>query len=310
MRREVLEGLSLPLKEISPKYFYDARGSELFEEITTLEEYYLTRTERALLERWMSTWVGTCCTASLVELGAGSSSKSRIVLDAMEGHGTGRLYVPVDVSGELLHDTAVCLREEYPGLRVEPRVADMTAPIDLPRELPAPTWYALLGSTLGNFERPRAAGLLGRVARRMSDGDRFLLGVDRCPGPRKSRARLEGAYNDARGVTAAFNLNVLHVLNRALGCDFDPGCFRHRAYYADSRERIEMYLVSLGDQVIHFPGGSEVPLREGEPIRTEISCKYDRDGVEALFDGAGLLVDRWAEDAEGLFALVLGKPRI
>jgi L-histidine N-alpha-methyltransferase len=309
MLLDVLEGLSQPVKELSPKYFYDVRGSELFEEITTLEEYYPTRTERALLERWMPGWVGEARPASLVELGAGSASKSRIVLDAMEAHGTGRLYVPVDVSGDFLHETAARLREEYETLRVEPRVADITAPMDLPGDLPAPTWYALLGSTLGNFDRTHATRLLARVAGRMRPGDGFLLGVDRQPGPHKTVARLESAYDDGSGVTAAFNLNVLLVLNRALGSDFDVGSFRHRAFWNEDEGRIEMHLVSMREHVVHFPEERDVRLAEGESIRTEVSYKYDRARVDGLFEDAGLRVDRWVEDADALFALVLGEVR-
>ncbi len=309
MLLDVLEGLSQPLKELSPKYFYDARGSELFEEITELEEYYPTRTERALLDRWMPEWVGAGRPASLVELGAGSASKSRIVLDAMEQHGSGRLYVPVDVSGDFLHETAAQLREEYEGLRVEPRVADITAPFHLPADLPAPTWYALLGSTIGNFAPEQAVRVLRRVVALMRDGDAFLLGVDRRPGPHKSVTRLEAAYNDPSGVTAAFNLNVLHVLNEALGSDFEVGAFRHRASWNERDKRIEMHLVSLRDQVVHFPGERSIRIVADESIRTEISCKHDRASVDDLFEAAGLKVNCWTEDPEGLFALVLGSLR-
>jgi len=301
----VLEGLSRPLKELSPKYFYDARGSELFERITALDEYYQTRTERALLEQWIPQWVADGRPATLVELGAGSASKSRIVLDAMEERGTGKLYVPVDVSGDFLHETAARLREEYETLLVEPRVADMTEPIDLPHDLPRPAWYALLGSTLGNFDRGQSVHLLRRVAGRMREGDAFLLGVDQRPGPRKTVARLEAAYNDAAGVTASFNLNVLRVLNRALGSNFDVEAFRHRADWCEEEGRIEMHLLSLRDQVVHFPGGMDIRFAEGESIRTEISCKYDRTAVDELLEAGGLRVERWAEDEEALFALML-----
>ncbi len=309
MLADVLEGLSQPQKELSPKYFYDARGSELFEAITALDEYYPTRTERALLERWMPDWVGKGRPAALVELGAGSSAKSRVVLDAMEADGTGRLYVPVDVSAEFLHDTAARLRQEYDGIRVEPRVADITQPLDLALELPEPKWFALLGSTLGNFARPNAVKLLSRVSARMRTDDRFLLGVDRRPGPEKSVERIVAAYDDPAGVTAAFNLNVLHVLNRELGADFDVDGFRHHARYDHEEGRVEMHLVSTGPQTVRFPDGSEVRLRDGETIRTEISCKYDRAVVDDLFRAAGLEVERWAEDGRGLFALVLGRVR-
>lgn len=307
MLADVLEGLSQPQKELSPKYFYDTRGSELFEEITELEEYYPTRTERALLERWMPEWVADGRPAAMVELGAGSAAKSRVVLDAMEAHGSGRLYVPVDVSGDFLHEAAARLREEYDEIRVEPHVADITEPLELPIALPRPTWFALLGSTLGNFTRPHAIRLLARVSAHMRADDRFLLGVDRRPGPNKSVERIVAAYDDAAGVTAAFNLNVLHVLNRELGCDFDVGGFRHRAGYDAAEGRIEMHLVARGTQTARFADGTEVRLRDGETIRTEISCKYDRATVDDLFAEAGLEVERWVEDGQGFFALVLGR---
>jgi len=311
MLRDVLDGLSRPQKELSPKYFYDQRGSELFEEITRLNEYYPTRTERALLERWASPWVEELRPAALVELGAGSAEKSRIVLDAMDAHGSGELYVPVDVSAEFLYETAQQLRSEYDDLRVEPEVADISRPLELSVDVPEPSWFALLGSTIGNFEPQQAARLLCRIARCMRSGDRLLLGVDLVPGPHKSVSRLESAYNDAGGVTAAFNRNILRVLNRELGSDFDASAFRHRAFWDPAGRQIEMHLVSDRDQVVRFPDGSgrhEVALACGESIRTEVSRKYDRQSVEELFAAADLHVERWVEDERKRFALVVGRP--
>lgn len=308
-RREVVEGLSRPQKEIAPKHFYDTRGSELFEEITRLDEYYPTRTERALLETWSDPWVGALRPAALVELGAGSARKTRVVLDAMRSHGTGRVYVPVDVAAAFLEDTARRLRTEYPHFSVIPAVADLTISLELPLTPPEPTWYALLGSTLGNFDTEAAVGLATRVARRLRRGDRFLLGVDLRPGPHKSIERLEAAYNDTRGVTAAFNLNVLRVLNRELDSNFDPDSFEHHAFYDASRGRIEMHLVSRQAQLVRIPGAGVLAFHRGETIRTEISCKYDRHSLEGLLSAAGLSIVRWAEDSEGLFALVMAARR-
>jgi L-histidine N-alpha-methyltransferase len=307
MLDEVLRGLSKARKEIPSKFFYDARGSELFELITELEEYYPTRTERALLERWIPHWVRRHRPAGLVELGAGSASKSRIVLDAMVEWDPACLYVPVDVSGDFLEATAALLRTEYGRLRVEPLVADMSGPIEIELELPQPTWFALLGSTIGNFTEAEASDLLDRMANRMQGEDRLLLGVDRRPGPHKSVARLERAYNDAEGVTAEFNLNVLAVLNRELGADFDLEQFRHVAFYDPDEGRIEMHLVARSDQRVSFAGGRGVRLAGGESIRTEISCKYDRPTVARLLGKVGLEIDGWVEDHDGLFALVLGR---
>lgn len=308
MLRDVLEGLGRPQKELSPKYFYDQRGSELFERITRLDEYYPTPTERRLLERWAGPWVEELRPAALVELGAGSAAKSRILLDAMARHDTGELYVPVDVSAEFLHETARRLRGEYDGLRVEPEVADISRPIELSVDVPEPAWFALLGSTIGNFDTTQAVRLLRRIAGRMRPGDRLLLGVDLVPGPEKSVARLELAYNDAERVTEEFNRNVLRVLNRELGSDFDPSRFRHRAFYDEAARQIEMHLVSERDQVVRFPDGdTEVALAGGESIRTEISRKYDRGAIDELLDCAGLEVDRWVQDERGRFALLMGR---
>jgi L-histidine N-alpha-methyltransferase len=309
MRGEVAEGLSRPQKEIAPKYFYDTRGSELFEEITHLEEYYLTRTERALLETWSGPWVEEQRPEALVELGAGNASKSRVILDAMRRHGGGRVYVPVDVAEAFLRDTAAKLRREYPGFAIVPAAVDFTGSLTLPMTPPEPTWYALLGSTVGNFDTGPAVGLLARVARRLRPTDRFLLGADLRPGPNKSVVRLEAAYNDSRGVTADFNLNVLRVLNRELGSDFDLDSFRHHAFYDAARGRIEMHLVSRRPQLVRIPGADLVAFREGESVRTEISCKYDRASLERILSAAGLAVTRWEEDAEGLFALVMTRRR-
>ncbi len=304
MLTDVLEGLRMPQKELSPKYFYDSHGSELFERITELEEYYPTRTERALLERWATAWVEELRPRALVELGAGSAEKSRVVLTAMEEAGTGDLYVPVDVSSEFLHDTARNLREEYAGFRVEPEVADISVPFQLPAHLPHPAWIALLGSTIGNFPPAEATRLLRRVAVHMRPGDLFLMGVDLRPGPGKSVARLERAYNDANGVTAAFNMNVLRVLNHDLNAGFDLEGFEHRAFYAPAEHRIEMHLVARTPQEVRI-GNEIVSFEAGESVRTELSCKHDRGSIDKLFEAAGLSVVRWQEDDDGAFALIL-----
>jgi L-histidine N-alpha-methyltransferase len=304
MLAEVADGLSAPQKELSPKYFYDHRGSELFEAITRLPEYYPTRTERALLTSWMPELMAQLGTRTLIELGAGNADKSRIILDAMRATGLGQVYVPIDVSATFLAQTAVRLRREYPGLQVEPAVADIVEELNLPRQLPRPALFAFLGSTIGNFYPPAAIRLLARVRAAMAPGDRFLLGVDL----RKDIARLEAAYNDSQGITAAFNRNMLLVLNHELGADFDPDAFEHRAFYDRVAHRIEMHLVSLRPQVAHVPGLEPVRLAAGESIRTEISTKYDRDSVAALFDAAGLTIEAWPRDPETPFGLVLGAP--
>jgi L-histidine Nalpha-methyltransferase len=308
MLADVVAGLGRSQKELSPKYFYDERGSELFEEITRQDEYYPTRTERALLERWMPSWVAEDRPAELVELGAGSAEKSRVILDEMVLNVTRPTFVPVDVSGDFLQRTAARLREEYPELDVVPAVADISKPLDIEIAVREPTWFALLGSTIGNFEAEAATSLLKGVSRRLRAGDRFLMGADLRPNRHKSRECLEAAYNDARGVTAEFNLNILQVLNRELGADFDPSTFAHHAFYDETSGRMEMHLRSTVRQTVHVPGAQPVDFSEGETIRTEISCKYDRASIDQLFSGAGLEVERWVEDENGLFALMLARP--
>ncbi len=304
MLAEVAAGLAAPQKELPPKYFYDHRGSELFEEITRLPEYYLTRAERALLEEWMPALIPELGTRSLVELGAGSAEKTRIILDAMRAAGTAELFAPIDVSAAFLRGTATKLRREYPGLRVTPAVADIAEELNVPADLPAPALYAFLGSTIGNFYPPAAIRLLARVRAALRPGDRFLMGADL----RKDVAVIEAAYNDAQGVTAEFNRNMLRVLNRELGADFDLDAFEHRAFYERDAHRIEMHLVSQRGQSVQVPGIGEVRFEPGETLRTEISCKYDVASIRALFAAAGLRLDAWRADAGQRFALVVGAP--
>jgi len=302
MLAEVAAGLAAPQKELPPKYFYDHRGSELFEEITRLPEYYPTRTERSLLESWMPTLISGLGARTLVELGAGSAEKSRIILSAMRAAGTAGLYVPIDVSASFLDQTASRLRREYPGLRVEPAVADIAEEFDLSRAVPHPALYAFLGGTIGNFYPPAAIRLLRRVRSAMHPADRFLMGVDL----RKDVRLIEAAYNDSRGVTAEFNRNMLLVLNHELGANFDPDAFEHLAFYEAVTHRIEMHLVSKVEHEVRVPGIGLVAFRQGESIRTEISCKHDRRSVRELFAAAGLRIEIWRPDPSALFALVVG----
>jgi L-histidine N-alpha-methyltransferase len=308
MLDEVRWGLSRDPKELSPKFFYDTRGSRLFEEITELDEYYLTRTERSLLRRWMPGWIGDLQPHALVELGAGSASKTRILLDAMRAQDAGTLFVPLDVSEEFLHDAAERLRGEYPDLTVRPEVADLTHPLEMSTELPSPSLFALLGSTLGNFDEAAAVRLLSHVRATMGSADALVLGADLRPGPGKSQAQLEAAYDDAAGVTARFNLNILRVLNREVGTDFPLDAFRHDAFYDPEEGRIEMHLVASRAVSVRVPGLGPVSVDEGESIRTEISCKYDRPTLDRILDGARLRVARWEEDDVGRYALVLARP--
>ncbi|HVT37709.1 MAG TPA: L-histidine N(alpha)-methyltransferase [Gemmatimonadaceae bacterium] len=301
MLRDVQAGMSQPQKELAPKYFYDQRGSRLFEAITELPEYYLTHAERSILQREMDGLMAIHRPASLVELGAGSAAKTRLILDAMRRAGSLESYVPLDVSASFLGETAARLRAEYPGLHVEPVVADFTERVPLPGSLVRPALLAFLGSTIGNFHQIEAVGVLRRVRAAMTRNDRFLLGADL----RKDAGRLEAAYNDSAGVTAEFNRNMLRVLNRELGANFDVARFAHRAFFNASQHRIEMHLVAQSPQTVRIPGAGEFSFARGESVRTEISCKYDRAALDDVLTVAGLRMERWLVDAAGDFAVVV-----
>jgi L-histidine N-alpha-methyltransferase len=304
MLRDVRNGLSQQQKELDPKYFYDERGSDLFEQITRLPEYYPTRAERRLLEATMPYLIDDIRPASLVELGAGSASKTRVILDAMQESGNAIQYVPVDVSADFLAETARRLRDEYPGMRIDPAVADFSSDLQFP-VIERRALFAFLGSTIGNFSDHDAVAILARIASHMRADDAFILGVDL----RKDHKVIEAAYNDAAGVTAEFNLNVLRVLNRELGADFDLTEFRHRAFYDPERHRIEMHLVANSDQTIRIPEIGEVTMLAGESIRTELSHKYNRVAVASLFDKAGLCLEKWLTGEDEAFAIVVGSRR-
>jgi L-histidine N-alpha-methyltransferase len=299
--RDVARGLSMPQKQLDPKYFYDETGSALFEQITELPEYYLTRSERRLLESDIRGVIENLRPRCLVELGAGSAIKTQIILDAMVDAGSAAQYVPVDVSREFLQGTAKRLRDMYPAIEVTTAIGDFARPLELPA-LEHPALFAFLGSTIGNFEDDAAVAILSHIAAQMRPGDRFLLGADL----RKDVETIEAAYNDSAGVTAEFNLNVLRVLNRELNADFDLSGFRHRAIYDRELHRIEMHLDSTREQRVVIPDIGEISVAEGESIRTELSCKYDRSAIGKLFSRAGLCMDSWLTDDDGFFALAIG----
>lgn len=302
MLAEVREGLSRSPREISSKFFYDERGSRLFEQITELPEYYLTRAEREILLARAGELVDGH--RNLVELGAGSAAKTRILLDAMRQHTPNVVYSPIDVSAEFLDQTRAALEREMPGLRVRPIISDLTSAFELPTHLSGSTLFAFLGSTIGNFDGPSAIALLRRVRSQMRPGDQFLLGTDL----RKDREVLDAAYDDSAGVTAEFNRNVLRVLNAELGADFVPSNFEHVALYNEDQHRIEMHLRASSAQLIHIPGLPAIALREGEAIRTEVSYKYDRASVDSLASSARLKVARWYTDRRERFALSVLEP--
>lgn len=304
MLGDVRQGLLAKRKSLPPTYFYDARGSALFEQITRLPEYYLTRVERALLERDAAGIARTTSCSCLAELGAGTAQKSRILIRALRDLTACNTYLPVDVDAYTISATAAKLREEFPGLRVIPIVADMRDAVTFPAAAPRPLLCAFLGSSIGNFAPVEARRLLAGLRGQIGNDGRLLLGADLVKDP----LVLERAYNDAPGLTAEFNRNVLAVLNRELGADFDAALFEHRAFYEQDHRRIEMHLVSKCQQRVTIPMIGEIDLAEGESIRTEISCKYDRESMSALLLEAGFAVERWIEDPDRNFALVLAQP--
>ncbi|MEU9609231.1 L-histidine N(alpha)-methyltransferase [Streptomyces sp. NPDC048057] len=298
LRADVLHGLTAAPKTLPPKWFYDARGSELFDEITRLPEYYPTRAEREILRDRASEIAAATGARTLVELGSGSSDKTRHLLDAFTGL---RAYVPVDVSESALRGAAAALLAERPGLHVHALVADFTARLELPKT-PGPRVVAFLGGTIGNLLPAERAAFLRSVRAMLDPGDAFVLGTDLV----KDEAVLVRAYDDAAGVTAAFNKNVLAVLARELGADVDPADFDHVALWDGRAEWIEMRLRARSALTVKIPElGLAVPFEEGEELRTEVSAKFRREGVRTELAAAGLELARWWTDAEGRFALSL-----
>ena len=303
MAADVRAGLTRPFKELSPRYFYDERGSELFERIAELEEYYPTRCEREILEGES----GAICEAanrpaSLIELGSGSARKTRALLDAMRSVGCLDTYCPVDISEEITRETAARIAAEY-GIKVRGLVCDFE--FDLERvPVEGPRVIALLGGTIGNFAPHQRAGFLRRIANLLGEEDRFLLGTDLV----KDRETLETAYNDPHGVTAEFNKNVLSVLNRELGADFDINAFEHVARWDPENLWVDIRLRSLANQVVKVSAlDMLVPFAAGEEMRTEISTKFLRPGLEGIYAEAGLELTNWWTDSDGLYALSLAK---
>jgi L-histidine Nalpha-methyltransferase len=305
MARDVRAGLTMHPKELAPKYFYDERGSRLFEQITELPEYYPTRAERSILAERAAEIVATAGgPRTLVELGSGSAAKTRHLLSAMRDAGCLETYVPVDISEEITHETARCLVDEYPGLAVRGLVCDFERHLERIPDGDGGRLIAFLGGTIGNLYPGARRDFLTRLAALMGPADRLLLGTDLV----KERARLEAAYDDAEGVTAEFNKNVLRVLNRELGADFDIDAFEHVAFWDDENLWVDIRLRSLARQVIEISSlGISVAFGRGEEMRTEISTKFARDGLAGIYAEAGLVMADWWADPGGLFALSLAR---
>ncbi|SDC35599.1 L-histidine Nalpha-methyltransferase [Geodermatophilus telluris] len=304
LRADVLAGLTATPKTLPPRWFYDARGSALFDEITRLPEYYPTRAERAVLEAHAGEMAAVSGADVLVELGSGTSEKTRLLLDALRDAGTLRRFVPVDVDPSVLDAAGAAITAEYPGVGVDAVVGDFTRHLGLlPRS--GRRLVAFLGSTIGNLEpRPRAA-FLRDLAAGLQPGDSLLLGTDLVKDP----DRLVRAYDDAAGVTAEFNRNVLWVLRRELGADVDPDAFDHVALWDAADEWIEMRLRSRTDQVVRVPAlDLAVRFAAGEELRTEVSAKFRREGVEAELADAGLRMTHWWTDPDGDFGVSLSGP--
>jgi L-histidine N-alpha-methyltransferase len=302
---DVLDGLTRPFKEIPPKHFYDAEGSRLFECITQQPEYYPYRTERVILEGTAAEIVATTGAAELVELGSGVPTKTLLLLDAMRDAGTLDRYVPFDVSESVLLASAERLVEQYQGLRVFGVLGDFERHLDALPPAEGPRVIAFLGGTIGNFPPGSRRKFLRGLRRALRPQDRLLLGTDLVKDP----AVLEAAYNDAAGVTAAFNLNLLSVLNRELHADFVVDRFEHVAFYDREQEWIEMRLRALEPMVVNLVDlDLGVHFANREEMRTEISAKFTRKRIERDLRAAGLRLHQLMTDDEGLFALSLSGP--
>ncbi len=305
MARDVRDGLLSEPKELAPKYFYDERGSQLFEQITELDEYYPTRAERSILAA-RSAEIITAAGAprSLVELGSGSAAKTRHLLDAMRDEGCLHTYVPVDISEEITHETAALLVDEYPGLLVRGLVCDFEHHLERIPDGGEGRLIAFLGGTIGNLYPGPRRDFLARLASLMGPDDRLLLGTDLV----KDTGRLEAAYDDAAGVTAEFNKNVLAVLNRELGADFDLDAFEHVARYDAEEARMDIRLRSLAGQTVRLDVlDLLVKFDDGEEMRTEISSKFTYEKLDRVYGESGLAISGWFTDEDCDYALSLAR---
>lgn len=289
---DVITGLTSDKKYLPSKYFYDEKGSDLFEQICELDEYYPTDCEVSI----MQTRIGEIADMlgdgiQLIELGSGSSMKTRLLLDHCDGI---NMYVPVDISAEFLNETANVLRRDYPGLDIRPVAADYTSPFEIPESESESIKKRVVyfpGSTIGNFKQNQAAGFLTTIAKNLSPGDGLLIGVDL----KKDVGVLEAAYNDSRGITAEFNKNILAHINRELNANFNMDLFQHRAFYNASEGRIEMHLESLDDQSVQI-NGTHINFKKGETIHTENSHKYSVSEIETLTGDLFKRKKTWMDD--------------
>ena len=307
MAADVRAGLTGTRKQLPPKYFYDDAGSRLFERITELPEYYQARAERELLEGIADTLMAELRPAEIVELGAGSSAKTRRLLDAPTAPSHLRRFVPMDVSREIVESSARGLLRDYPYLSVHGVIGDFERHLGRIPEATGARLMLFLGGTIGNLHPPQRASFLSAVRGLLGPGDRVLIGLDLV----KDVATMEAAYNDAAGVTAEFNRNMLRFINRELGANFDPEAFAHRAFFNAEASRIEMHLAPSVDQQVSAPGVSlSVTIRPTETIWTESSYKFTVESVEQMLEAAGLRVERcYTNDRpDRRFAIALAAP--
>ncbi len=301
---DVLDGLTRPFKELPPKHFYDARGAQLFDQICELPEYYPTRAERSILMDRSEELAAVTGAVELVELGSGTAAKTRVLLDAMHASGLLTRYVPVDVTEAMVRECAQQLSGEYPGLRVHGVIGDFERHLEHVPPAVGPRIVAFLGGTIGNFPPGSRRRFLRSIARLLGPEDHLLMGTDLVKDP----SVLEAAYDDSQGVTAAFNRNVLHVINRELDADFDPQDFDHVALFDRENEWIEMRLRARREidtviRALDLP----VHLSAGEEIRTEISAKFTPERLQGDLAAAGLELVDWLTDPDELFALTLSR---
>lgn len=302
LEQDVCEGLLMPPRSLPPKYFYDETGSYLFDRICDTPEYYPTRTESALLQTHAAELIGHASPEHILEFGSGSSRKTHHLLRACEQQNITCEYLPFDVCEAVLQQVHARFTEDYDWLDVKPLVGDYTAGLDYLQQQPGKCLYLFLGSSIGNFSVSEAQSFIAEVRQCMKTGDCLLLGVDRVKAPHV----LHSAYNDAEGITGAFNLNVLNVLNKKLSADFDSGLFRHEAIYNADQQRIEMYLVSEQNHCVQLTSlGECIEFKKNEKILTEVSHKYTRDEAETLLTQSGLHILKHIEPDNAWFSLVL-----
>lgn len=303
---DVERGLLTPPRFLPPKYFYDEYGSKLFDKICETAEYYVTRTEDALLKECAASIVDQAAPDDILELGSGMSRKTRRLLDACESLGFCPTYSPYDISPETLHETALGLVEEYDWLEINILVGDYEAGLAHLPKSDGRRLFCFLGSTIGNFEHEKAVAFLKDIRGRMNPDDLLLLGADRV----KDGQVLHAAYNDSQGITAAFNLNLLNVLNEEVNADFDLSQFEHRAEFNDDKSRIEMHLVALSDQTVTIGAlDSSLRVQAGETILTEISRKFTDDSLSTMLNTAGFSTAAHFTPNNKYFSLVLARPQ-